>query len=124
MKKYLVVLAAMFMLGGVAIAEDMSATAAPNEPMAKDTAAMKKGHMKKDCIMMKDGKMMVMKGGNVMPMDSDMTMPNGTMVMKDGSYMMKDGPKMMFKEGEKMDMNGKMMKMKKMKTDTKTNMPQ
>ncbi len=36
--------------------------------------------MKKDCVMMKDGKMIVMKGGNTMAMDQDITMENGTMV--------------------------------------------
>ncbi|HLL44957.1 MAG TPA: DUF6799 domain-containing protein, partial [Segetibacter sp.] len=35
--------------------------------------------MMKDCIMMEDGKMMVMKGGSTMAMDKEMTMKNGTM---------------------------------------------
>ena len=64
----------------------------------------------KDCITMKDGKMMMMKDGKMAPMDADMTMPDGTMVMKDGTVMMKDGTKGMMKEGDRMDMTGKMMK--------------
>lgn len=66
------------------------------------------GKKMKDCVMMKDGKMMVMKDGKTMMMDQDMTMKNGSMVMKDGTVKMKDGKTMMMKEGESMDMNGKM----------------
>ena len=75
--------------------------------------------MKKDCVMMKDGKMMAMKDGKTMEMDHDMTMTNGTMVMKDGTVKMSSGKKMMMKEGQCMYMDGKMkkMKMEKMKTD-------
>ena len=62
----------------------------------------------KNCVMMKDGKMMVMKDGKTMMMDQDMKMKNGTMVMKDGTVKMKDGKTMMMKEGESMDMGGKM----------------
>ena len=61
----------------------------------------------KDCVMMKDSKMMVMKDGKTMMMDQDMTMKNGTMVMKDGTVKTKDGKTSMMKEGDSMDMNGK-----------------
>ncbi len=76
----------------------------------------KKSSTMKDCCMMKDGKMMVMKGGKTMPMEKDMVMKNGTKCMKDGECIMKDGTKMMMKEGDCMDMSGKMCtdKMKKM----------
>ena len=40
-----------------------------------------KSSIEKDCIMMEDGKMMVIKGGNGMAMDKTMTMKNGTMVI-------------------------------------------
>lgn len=72
-----------------------------------------------DGVMMKDGKMMVMKNGETMEMAEEMKMNNGTMVMKDGSVKMKDGKTMMMKDGEMMDMKGKMhtMKMDKMKDD-------
>ena len=62
----------------------------------------------KDCCIMKDGKMMMMKAGKMMPMDKDMTMKNGTKCMTDGECIMKDGKKMKMKEGECMDMSGKM----------------
>ena len=66
----------------------------------------------KDCVMMKDGAMMVMKNGESMKMDKDMTMSNGTKVMTDGTVKMKNGKTMMMKDGECVYMNGKMTKMK------------
>ena len=69
-----------------------------------------KDMMKKDHIMMKDGKMMVMKDGKSMMMEKDMTTTDGTKVMQDGTVMMKDGKKMMMKDGDMMMMDGKMMK--------------
>ena len=65
---------------------------------------------KKECCMMKDGKMMVMKDGKSMPMDKDMKMANGTTCMVNGECVMKDGKKMMMKDGECMDMSGKLQK--------------
>ena len=62
----------------------------------------------KDCCMMKDGKMMLMKAGKTLPMEKAMTMKNGTKCMTNGECVMKDGKKMQMKEGECMDMSGKM----------------
>lgn len=69
----------------------------------------------KDCLMMEDGKMMVMKKGKTMMMDHDMKLSNGTMVMTNGSMKMKNGKTMMLKDGDCVMMNGKMthMPMKK-----------
>jgi hypothetical protein len=72
---------------------------------------MKMEHKMKDCVMMKHGKMMVMKKGETMAMMQDMTMSNGTMVMTDGSVKMKDGTMSKMGEGDCMYMNGKMKKM-------------
>jgi hypothetical protein len=81
--------------------------------------------MMKDCCMMKDGKMMVMKNGETMPMEKDMTMKNGTKCMTTGECTMKDGKKMMMKEGDCMEMSGKMgqcsMMNKSMKSSTMKN---
>jgi len=66
----------------------------------------------KDCVMMKDGKMMVTKKGNTMAMDETMTMANGTMVMADGTVKMKDGKTKMLKNGDCVYMDGKMKMMK------------
>ena len=61
-------------------------------------------------VMMKDGKMMMMKDGKAAgPMDHEMTMSNGTKVMTDGTMMMKDGSQMHMKDGQMMMMDGKMM---------------
>jgi hypothetical protein len=65
----------------------------------------------RDCVMMEDGKMMVMKGGKTMQMDKEMTLQNGTMVMSDGSVKMKNGKTAMLKNGDCVYMNGKMSKM-------------
>ncbi len=88
MKKYLMIVAALVLSSGLAVAMDTM----------------------KDGVMMKDGKVMMMKDGKSMAMDKDMTMSDGTKVMKDGTVMKKDGSKMMMKDGESMDMSGMMMK--------------
>ena len=77
-----------------------------------DSKMGKMDHKMKDCVMMKDGKMMVMKGGKTMAMDQSVTMSNGTTVMPDGSVKMKDGTTKMLKDGDYVYMNGKMSGMK------------
>jgi hypothetical protein len=63
-----------------------------------------------DGVMMHDGKMMMMNGGKATgPMESTITMSNGTMVMSDGTVKMKDGGKTHMKEGQMMMMDGHMM---------------
>jgi hypothetical protein len=62
-------------------------------------------------VMMKDGKMMIMKNGKWEAMTATATMSNGTKVMTDGSVMMKDGKKKMLKNGECMMPDGMMKKM-------------
>ena len=57
--------------------------------------------------MMKDGKMMVHKDGQMMPMTEDMVMKNGTKCMVNGRCVMKNGKTKTMKEGECMNMNGK-----------------
>jgi hypothetical protein len=81
---------------------------------------MEKGHMKmKDCVMMEEGKMMMMKNGETMSMDQDMTMKNGTMVMTDGTVKMKNGKTMMLKDGDCVYMNGSVSRMGGMKHSMK-----
>ncbi|MDN3654089.1 hypothetical protein QWZ08_00540 [Ferruginibacter paludis] len=102
--KKLLIIAIAFTLGGTAFAQ---------EKMDKiDHKMSHKMGMKKDCVMMKDGKMMMMKNGKMMAMDKDMTMHDGTVCMMDGTCKMKDGTTMMMKEGETCDMDGKMSHMK------------
>jgi RNase P/RNase MRP subunit p29 len=66
--------------------------------------------MMKDHIMMKDGKVMMIKEGKSMPMDKEIALSDGTKVTVDGAVTMKDGKKMMMKEGEMMSMDGEMIK--------------
>ena len=82
---------------------------AQDKKMDKMDSKMSMKHKMKDCVMMEDGKMMVMKGGQNMAMDQDMTMSNGTMVMTDGTVKMKNGKTMKLKNGDCVYMNGSVM---------------
>ncbi len=68
--------------------------------------AMAQSGKMKDCIMMKNDSMMVMKAGKSMMMMHDTTVSHGTMVMKNGMVKMKDGSTHMMKNGEYLK-NGK-----------------
>lgn len=85
---------------------------AQTDEMDKSMKQQTMDKSKKDCCMMKDGKMIMMKDGKMMAMDHDMTMSNGTKCMTDGTCIKKDGSKMMMKEGQCMDMSGNMVPMK------------
>ena len=76
--------------------------------LSTNAQTAKKTSMMKDCCMMKDGKMMVIKDGKTMPMDKDMTMKNGTTCMTNGECTMKDGSKIQMKNGDCIEMSGKM----------------
>lgn len=106
MKKLLTVCFALFLTGSVFAQSKMEGS--------KMNTMDKMSPKGQECVMMKEGKMMVMTGGKTMNLDKPITLKNGTMVMKDGKVKMKDGKTMMMKEGESMDMDGKMMKMKTM----------
>jgi hypothetical protein len=54
----------------------------------------------KNGVLMKDGKMVMVKDGDMMPMKSEMTMSNGTKVTEDGTIIRK------MNEGEMMMMDG------------------
>jgi len=85
------------------------------------SAQTKMDHSKmKDCCMMHDGKMMVIKDGKTMPMEKNMTMENGTTCMTNGQCTLKDGTKMQMKEGQCMDMNGKLDQCSMMSKDLKS----
>lgn len=104
MKKLLILCAAFLLMTVASIAQTPDQT-----PPSKTD----KHHKMKDCVMMKDGKMWVMKDGQKSEMTETMTLSNGTSVMTDGSVKTTDGKTMMMKDGDMMDMNGKM-KSKKM----------
>ncbi len=68
------------------------------------------GDKMKDCVHMKDGKMMMMKDGKEMAMEKEMTMKDGSKIMTDGTMVMKDGKKMSLSDGDMVMMDGTMKK--------------
>jgi len=82
---------------------------------AQNADQAQKKTMKKDCIMMKDGKVWQTKDGQTAELQQDVTLANGTVVMKDGNVKTKDGKTTMLKDGDCVWMDGKMthMAMKK-----------
>lgn len=88
-KQLMVVTAALMLSSGFAMAQTM----APS-----------------DGVMMKDGKVMVMKEGKTMMLDKDIMLKDGSKVMADGTVMKKDGSKTMMMNGDAMDMSGMMKK--------------
>jgi ribosomal protein L14 len=75
----------------------------------------------KDCVMMDNGKMMMMKHGQTMDFTKEMTLKNGTLVMTDGTIKRKNGTSVQLKDGDCIMMDGKVthnkegMKKEKMK---------
>jgi Domain of unknown function (DUF6799) len=64
-----------------------------------------------DCLVMHDGKMIIMKDSKpTVPMHNSMTMSDGIVVMADGTVKMKDGTVRHMKEGEMIMMDGHLMK--------------
>ena len=101
MKKYLLVLGAMLLFMGQALAGD------------KNSGLSVKVHMMQDGVMRQNGKMMVQKDGKAMAMESDVSMRNGTLVMRDGTCLLKDRSQIKLMEGDRMDTNGNMIRLKK-----------
>ena len=60
----------------------------------------------KDGVMMKDGKMWIMKAGTTTEMKADMTMKNGTKITPKGEMTPKGGKPTMMKNGDWVDMDG------------------
>jgi hypothetical protein len=62
--------------------------------------------MHDDHLVMQESRVMIRRGGEVRPMDEEMTMPDGTKIMVDGTVMMPDGTTRMMAEGETMLLQG------------------
>ena len=62
----------------------------------------------KNAVMMKEGKMIVMKDGKATAMDKDLDLANGDRIMIDGTIKTKDGTTRQLQEGEGVYMDGKM----------------
>jgi hypothetical protein len=65
---------------------------------------------KMDGVMMKDGKMMTVKDGNLTSLDSDLELASGDKVSADGNVTHKDGSTLMLREGEMINSDGSMMR--------------
>ncbi len=100
MKSILVLFAALVLNHTVTIAQ--------GTPPAHKMQHEKMNADMKDCVMMKDGKMMMRKDGKMSEMDHDVTMKDGTVCMQDGTCKMKNGKTMTMKDGDTCDMNGHM----------------
>lgn len=59
-----------------------------------------------DMVMMQDGKVMVTRNGETMPMEEELTMADGTKVMPNGQVLMTNGTARMMEEGETMLLQG------------------
>jgi hypothetical protein len=58
--------------------------------------------MRPDMFMMKDGKMMLIRSGDMVIMEGDVTMTDGTRVMTDGTIKLVDGTTLTLMDGEGM----------------------
>ena len=56
--------------------------------------------MQGDHVLMRDGKIIVMRNGEEMPMTEDVTLADGTRVMPNGQILMANGTARMMREGE------------------------
>jgi hypothetical protein len=86
----------------------------PAKTMMHKPGQMKADGMTHDCVVMKDGKMMMLQGEKMMPMTKEMTMTDGTKCLTDGTCLKKDGSKMTMTNGQCMMMDGSMTTMDKM----------
>lgn len=97
------VLAAVVLAGGPAMAAEMRPVDAP---VGNEVGAPMKDNRAKEGVVMDQGKMMMLKDGNKMIMEENMTMRNGTVITKEGAFMMRDGSKLNMREGDWMDLDG------------------
>ena len=66
----------------------------------------KSGHPIGDCVLMKDGHMMMMSAGKMSPMTTDVTLADGTVCKVDGTCVLKNGEKVKLSNGEGIEVAG------------------
>src|SRR5690348_9607253 len=114
MKKIFCFIAVLLFAGAAFAQTDTSMQDTSGMRMMHDSM-MRQGmngmHKMRDCIMMHDGKVMVMKGGQHTTLTQQMNFPNGSTVMPDGTLKMADGTTRMLKNDECIYMDGTMGKM-------------
>lgn len=101
MKKSMVLAAMLFVSLGVFAFE---ATDIPATPAQEKTTKLK------DCVMMKDGNMYVIKDGETTEMMKAVTMSNGTKILANGEVITKNGELSKLENGDVVYMNGKIEK--------------
>ena len=116
MKKVLVSLFAITLTLGVFAQDSTNAT---------NKMAPKPNMQKHEGVIMKDGKLLMMKNGQTTQLTTDLTLDNGTVVMANGTVKTKDGTTKTLKEGDYVAMDGTTGNVKnrwqqkdKMKTDS------
>ena len=78
--------------------------------------------MNQDLVMMRDGRMMVERNGELMEMEEDLTMLDGTRVTMAGTIMMTDGTTRAMMDGEAMTMDGRLIDMESMEDEDMNDM--
>ncbi len=106
MKNYLIVVAAMFMIGGYALAEESETGYLTASNTGTVSGVNSQPLAMGDYVTMTDGNMMVIRSGMMELMDVNITLPNGTVVMKNGSYRLPNGSVNKMKDGDRIDVNG------------------
>src|SRR4051812_17722124 len=61
---------------------------------------------KKDCVMMTNGKMLMMVNGKTMDMPAEVKLKDGSVIQKNGTVTLKDGSTKVMKNGDSVDMDG------------------
>ena len=59
-----------------------------------------------DCVLMKDGQMMMMTKGKMTPVRKDVTLPDGTVCKTDGTLILKTGKPIKLSNGEGLEIAG------------------
>jgi len=117
MKKILLVFAAIAItLGAYAQSDLLNKKNNPqdlNKSQSQNLQSKPVDKMQPDGVMMKNGKIMMVKKGEMTLLDNDITLANGTKIMIDGAYIKSDGTRMMLKEGQHIDMDGNVSIIKK-----------
>ena len=100
MKKVLVSLFAITLTLGVFAQDSTNSTSTTMTP---------RQHMQNhDGVIMRDGKLLVMKNGQTSLLSSDLTLNNGTVVMANGTVKTQDGTVTTLKDGDYVAMDGTM----------------
>jgi hypothetical protein len=66
----------------------------------------KSGHPIGDCVLMKDGRMMMITKGKMMPITKDITLADGTVCKVDGTCVLKNGKQIKLSNGEGIEVAG------------------